>query len=84
MKQKREWFTPVGCGSGPKPARGPFTSTEAALAAVERFRQRYGQHADTYLRSGSVRIAGPYPTRAKAAKADISDAGTAASVWWTR
>lgn len=63
---KATWYTFVRFGSDPMPAKGPFKSIEEAETAMESFRERYGHLAGTYLASGSVRLVGPYPTRAKA------------------
>jgi len=78
MTQTNTWYTYVRFGSDPMPARGPFRSIEEADAAMENFQARYGHLAGTYLASGSVRLVGPYATRAKALDADISTARTAA------
>lgn len=59
------------------PARGPFRSIEEADVAMENFQGRYGHLAGTHLASGSVRLVGPYGSRAKALAADISTARTA-------
>jgi hypothetical protein len=71
---KNTWYTFVSFGSDPMPARGPFRSIEEADAAMENFQARHGHLAGTWLASGSVRMVGPYPTRAKALAADISTA----------
>lgn len=75
----KTYFTFVRFGSDPMPARGPFTSIQDANDAMDRFNSRYGHLAGTYLASGSVRLVGPYSTRAKALNADISTAQTAAA-----
>lgn len=77
MSENSTWYTYVRFGSDPMPARGPFRSIEEADVAMENFRGRYGHLAGTYLTSGSVRLSGPYATRAKALAADISTARTA-------
>jgi hypothetical protein len=51
-----------------------FRTIEEADAAMENFQARYGHLAGTYLASGSVRLVGPFATRAKALDADISTA----------
>ena len=76
-KEKSTWFTYVRFGSDPMPARGPFRSIEEADTAMENFQGRYGHLAGTYLASGSVRLVGPFATRAKALNADISTARSA-------
>lgn len=74
---EKTYYTFVCFGSGPMPARGPFRSLEEADEAMARFQSRHGYVAGTYLASGSVRLVGPYPTRAKALVADIGTARTA-------
>jgi hypothetical protein len=69
---KDGWYTFVSWGSDPTPARGPFRSIEDADAAMDRFILRHGYKAGTWLKSGNVAMAGPYPTRLKALAADIS------------
>jgi hypothetical protein len=68
-----EWYTIVSCGMNPAPARGPFKTLAEAREAVERFSERYGSEAGTYLAAGSVTIVGPFRTRKDAKEADISD-----------
>ncbi len=72
--KNENWYTFVRFGSDPMPARGPFKSVEEADEAMEAFRFRYGHLAASYLASGSVRMVGPFPSRAKARNADISTA----------
>jgi hypothetical protein len=67
-----EYYTIVGFGSHPKPARGPFNSIDKADDAVDRFRSKYGYKAGEYLSAGSVRLIGPFDTRAAAARASIN------------
>lgn len=69
-----EWFAIVTFGGAynPTPAKGPFRSVDEALGAVERFRQRHGANAGTYLAATSARIVGPCPTRRAAQGTDIS------------
>ena len=74
MENKTKWYTICYCGSGPVPALGPWPTVEQAESAIENFRGRHGQYADTYLISSNVRIAGPFETRESARRADISDA----------
>ena len=69
-----KWYTYVRAGLNPMPAKGPFSSIEEADAAMERFTFREGYRAGTYLASGSVRLVGPFATRAEALDADISTA----------
>ena len=69
---KNLWYAYVSWGSDPTPARGPFRSAEEANAAMERFHCRHGHMSDTWLESGSVRLAGPFATRKAAREADIS------------
>jgi len=69
---RRRWYTYVGAGSDPKPSRGPHSTRRDADAAMERFRERHGALADTYLAAGSV-ILIACPSRRAAREADISD-----------
>jgi hypothetical protein len=68
------WFTYVGCGTNPMPARGPFKTLPEARAAMVRFQERYGHMAGTYLTAGSVHLIAT-KTRQAARKADISGEG---------
>lgn len=68
-----EWYTIVSCGVNPSPARGPFKALQDARDAVNRFNERYGSEAGTFLAAGSVRIVGPFKSRNDAKEADISD-----------
>lgn len=68
------WYTWVHFGSDPAPAKGPHATVKAAREALERFRQRYGEHAGTYEDAGSVRLYA-YETREEARRASISDEG---------
>ena len=66
----KTWYTFVKWGSNPAPAKGPFSTREEADEAVERFRDRHEDMAETYL--SSVRMKS-YPTRSEARDADIGD-----------
>ena len=68
----REWYVILKAGSHPAPARGPHRSLDEAQEAWNRFFERYGGMAGSYIAAGSVRIAGPFRTRREAAAADIS------------
>jgi len=71
------WYTIVHVGRDPQPAKGPFQSVREAEAAIERFQERHGYMAGTYLAAGATRIVGPFQTRREALQADISTSGTA-------
>jgi hypothetical protein len=67
-----EWYAIVGTGGGHRPAHGPFSSIDAADDAVERFRDRHGHKAGTYLSASHARLVGPFETRAAAKRASIN------------
>lgn len=67
------WWTTVGFGGTPTP-RGPWHSRADAEDAVARWEERTGSEAGTLLAAHSVRIQGPYSTRAAARDGDISEA----------
>lgn len=70
-----DWYAIVSAGSfsTPVPARGPFRGRDEAEAAWERFAERHGGLAGTYLAATSARIVGPFRTRSIAQDVDISD-----------
>lgn len=70
-----KWWTIVQHGSygntAPTP-RGPWHTEDDARAALQRWRERQGSEAGSAEAATSVRIYGPYRTRAAALDADIS------------
>jgi len=72
-----DWYTIVSFGwYGPltvSPPRGPWHGAEAAEEALDRWAARAGQHAGSAMAAMSIRIVGPFCSRAVAQAADISD-----------
>ena len=70
------WYTILHAGSGPytMPPRGPWSSEDEALDALDRWSDRVGHLAGMIIAAHTVRLAGPYPTRERARRADISTA----------
>jgi len=66
------WWTTVAFGGNPAP-RGPWSSYEDAVAAVDRWARRLGADAGSLIATHSLRLHA-YRTRAAARAADISDA----------
>ena len=70
------WFSILRwghCNAYPMPPRGPYRGRREALEALGRWRERAGSLAGTIEAAHSVRLAGPFATRAAARNADISD-----------
>ncbi len=72
----KHWYRIVSFGSGPyeMPPVGAWPNRDAAAAALDRWRERAGWGAGTREAAHSVRIYGPYRTRAEARDGDISEA----------
>ena len=71
-----EWYTVVWIGDCDAP-RGPWRTTAEARAALGRWSERLGWEAGSVEAACTVRIVGPYDTRAAARRADISTAPVA-------
>ena len=67
------WWSVVSFGSRYDGPRGPWANVEDANDAVQRWRERKGADAGEIEAASSLRIAGPFPNRAVARHADISD-----------
>lgn len=70
------WHAIVHFGSSgncPSAPHGPYRSREEADEALSRFLRRLGADGGSYAAATSVRVVGPFPTRAVARDADISD-----------
>jgi hypothetical protein len=78
----KTWYTWVKWGSDPAPARGPFRSIDEAASALFVFWDRHGHLASLWLESGNVALAGPFPSRVIALRADASD-DTGQRMMWT-
>lgn len=67
-----DWFTTVSFGGGSQP-RGPWHGEDAAHDAMDRWSARRGHLAGTEAAAHTIRVVGPFCTRAEAREADISD-----------
>ena len=65
------WYGYSRAGSGPyrMPPRGPWSSESEAQDALDRWRESVGSIAGTVEAAHSIRLAGPYRTRAAARRA---------------
>lgn len=68
-----KWWTAVSFGSSYDGPRGPWLGKQAAERAVSAWRARKGAEAGSIEAASSLRIVGPFATRAIARNADISD-----------
>jgi len=66
------WYAVVSWGPHYDGPCGPYRSYGEAREALGRWSNRKGAEAGTIMAAASVRIYGPYGTRAAARKADIS------------
>jgi len=71
-EQSDEWWVCATFGTGPyrMPPRGPWRGRRTAELALDRWAQHAGYLAGTITAAHSVRLRGPYRTRAKALNDD--------------
>lgn len=68
-----EWWTTVSFGALYDGPSGPWKSEEAAAGAMSHWRDRKGADAGSIEAASSLRVVGPFRSRAIARQADISD-----------
>ena len=73
-----DWYTILASGEAahtqyPPLPHGPWRGADDARAALNRWRDRLGPHADEGIQAMSVRVAGPFCTRETARRSDITD-----------
>jgi hypothetical protein len=67
------WYKILTVGQHYDGPRGPYRSRDDAETALAVWRERKGCLAGSIEAASSLRITGPYPTRAVARDADISE-----------